>query len=1210
MSESVFQRNLRNRRWLIERVRAEVIGPDPTGEALYDPEASGLCMTWDDIRQPFCTEGGEEVLWLDPPSKRYGAGILFPLDTFIDSSPDHDERKDSANNAGSGFDDLNDDDLKQNEKINRNADSFGDSSEENEVNPIDNFLPSSMSLSFLADLDLVDDYITVELVNVARYGTSDSEIEFTPMGRYISKSLELFNRNNGSSTTRSFFIRSPILDHQGQIPFLKINKEDLLNKRVHSVRHDDVEGLRIQVVSRTWKEKPSARLITISLLNMSRGSKETNSVFQAGLRVSSSSSDEWILPYPEYSKLQQELADIDTRIIRLNYESHKAFAIGHGVGTDWSVSFSTGVGSVWTDAMPLYELPSTTPDLRFKNEQGELEYLKISMKKLSGRDEGNGQFSEIDRLLYEYDRWITNLKNSTNKTKNSGDEEVTEEILERLSHCQQRIKQGRKLLDDKARPEILRAFELANLAMYLAQSRNKKDRNPIWGNSSSKYEFDQEYQRVDLNKISEGKGYWRPFQIAFLLMSLKGLVEEDSFDRDEVDLIWFPTGGGKTEAYLGVIAFLLFYKRLTGKSDDGITVLMRYTLRLLTAQQFERATTLFCAMEFLRKEFISELGDKRYSVGLWVGMATSPNKRSEALRQLASLREKPEDAENPFILRRCPWCAAKFGAFRTPGGNQVLGYVAERDTVIYRCPDHECEFSEESDPLFPQSKDPLPVTVIDEDLIESPPDLLVGTVDKFAMLAWKPELRSLFGIDDEGMCAGDPPTLIIQDELHLISGPLGTIVGAYETAIEELCTKGGIDGIRPKIIASTATISNANEQVKNLYARNRCSIFPPAGTEANESFFATVSREKDGTKSPGRIYVGVMAPAYQSLQTTQARVFASLLQWPSVADWTDDERDPWWTLLCFFNSLRELGSAATLLLADTREYLRVITSRHGLDMSTQFRKSLFPTELTSRIPSHQIPEILNQLEVSYTSSKESNKTSFRSSAVDACLASNIIEVGVDVPRLSLMSLVGQPKTTAQYIQVSSRVGRASEKPGLVFTLYSANKARDISHYEKFKNYHQKIYSFVEPTSVTPFSIPSVERTLHAILVILVRQLSDISTTAVDPAEEIPEHLLDYVKKVLERRISIVSPEDREYVLKRLEDRINEWKHWIPSEYGAFMGLPEDPALMYQAGQTPPDTWIKNSWATLTSMRGVDGTAEAGVTTYFNRPTENAQESTE
>lgn len=279
-------------------------------------------------------------------------------------------------------------------------------------------------------------------------------------------------------------------------------------------------------------------------------------------------------------------------------------------------------------------------------------------------------------------------------------------------------------------------------------------------------------------------------------------------------------------------------------------------------------------------------------------------------------------------------------------------------------------------------------------------------------------------------------------------------------------------------------------------------------------------------------------------------------------------------------------------------------------MSTQFRKSLFPTELTSRIPSHQIPEILNQLEVSYTSSKESNKTSFRSSAVDACLASNIIEVGVDVPRLSLMSLVGQPKTTAQYIQVSSRVGRASEKPGLVFTLYSANKARDISHYEKFKNYHQKIYSFVEPTSVTPFSIPSVERTLHAILVILVRQLSDISTTAVDPAEEIPEHLLDYVKKVLERRISIVSPEDREYVLKRLEDRINEWKHWIPSEYGAFMGLPEDPALMYQAGQTPPDTWIKNSWATLTSMRGVDGTAEAGVTTYFNRPTENAQESTE
>jgi hypothetical protein len=348
------------------------------------------------------------------------------------------------------------------------------------------------------------------------------------------------------------------------------------------------------------------------------------------------------------------------------------------------------------------------------------------------------------------------------------------------------------------------------------------------------------------------------------------------------------------------------------------------------------------------------------------------------------------------------------------------------------------------------------------------------------------------------------------------------------------------------------------------------------------------------------MYLGVMAPGYLSMQTAQARVFATLLQWPAVNEnWSDEERDPWWTLLCFFNSLRELGSAATLLLADTREYLRVIATRHGLDMSKQFRSSLFPTELTSRIPSHQIPEVLNQLELKYQTFE--GKKDYTKTPIDACLASNIIEVGVDVPRLSLMTVVGQPKTTAQYIQVSSRIGRDSSKPGLVVTLLSPNKARDISHFEKFKSYHQKIYSFVEPTSVTPFSIPSVERTLHALIVVLVRQFSEMNALAVDPTFEIPHLLKKRIRDVIEERIQKVSPGDRDYVLSKLDQRIKEWCYWLPKDYGTFQGLPDDPSLMYQAGQKPPDTWLDFSWPTLTSMRGVDGSAEAGVTLYFNNP---------
>ena len=844
--------------------------------------------------------------------------------------------------------------------------------------------------------------------------------------------------------------------------------------------------------------------------------------------------------------------------------------------------------------MPLFEMPSTTPELRLANKNGEFESLRISMRKLAGLDSAGEQLEDLDRLLSEYDKWIVQSKERINEEGEGFDTGAATEILARIDHSRDRIHRGMELLKS-GNPDVLKAFEFANLAMLIAQSRPKKDRTPVWSGSNAEYRFSEEFAPVNLDQIPTSRGFWRPFQIAFLLMSLEGLVDDTSVNRQEVDLVWFPTGGGKTEAYLGVIAFLLFYRRLTGKVDKGISVLMRYTLRLLTAQQFERATTLFCAMEYIRRKEEKIFGRKQFSIGLWVGLAASPNHRSNALNQLTELANNPENSENPFILRRCPWCAAKFGAFRTDkAGDHVLGYVAESGTVKFRCSDASCDFGVCDDPLMPQTNEPLPVSVIDDDLLDAPPDLLIATVDKFAMLAWKPEIRSFFGIDKSGERISDPPSLIIQDELHLISGPLGTIVGAYETVIEELCSSYGV---RPKIIASTATISNAQEQIKGLYARDKCSIFPPTGLEANESFFARESREDDGKQSPGRMYIGIMAPAYVSLQSAQARVFASLMQWPAVADWSDEERDPWWTLLCFFNSLRELGSAATLLVADTREYLRVIATRHDHSLENQFRKSLFPTELTSRIPSHQIPETLNRLEISYKT--QTGKRDFSEVAVDACLASNIIEVGVDVPRLSLMTVVGQPKTTAQYIQVSSRIGRELTRPGLVFTLYSASKARDISHFEKFKNYHQKIYSHVEPTSVTPFSIPAVERTLHALLVSLIRQMGDLDTVAKDPTEVLPDTLIDMVRNMVASRVQSVSPEDESFVIKELEKRLKEWSFWMHGDYGVFQGLPADPCLMYQAGQSPPATWENMSWATLTSMRGVDGSAEAEVTPFFN-----------
>ena len=637
--------------------------------------------------------------------------------------------------------------------------------------------------------------------------------------------------------------------------------------------------------------------------------------------------------------------------------------------------------------------------------------------------------------------------------------------------------------------------------MLISQLRSSREvRTPRI--ADQRYHWDDPAPEVDLQRRHPTKGYWRAFQIAFLLMSLRGTCDPQHEERSFVDLIWFPTGGGKTEAYLGLLAFTIFYHRLGDEPAGGCEVLMRYTLRLLTAQQFQRAGLLFCAMESMRRSprHAGTLGDKEFRLGMWVGGEATPNSRQQAKAALAQLR-RDASSENPFVLLKCPWCHAKFGPLeqgqpshlqrqrrrRRTFQTRVLGYqpatVRGSETVVFRCPDSRCEFG--SDPANP-GKPPLPIVVVDEDLYAEPPDLLIGTVDKFAMLAWNPEVRRIFGLGPDGNRCGRPPSLIIQDELHLISGPLGSMVGAYESLIDELCTdRAGGSTIRPKIVASTATISQAEEQIRALYAREEVRLFPPSGLEAGDSFFAQEDRDRSGRAKPGRMYVGVLAPSHGSPQISLSRVFAVLLQYPAIMPILDDgdsERDPWWTLLTFFNSLRELGTAATLLVADARDYLRVILSRHGLPYS-DIRQLFNRDELTSRVRSDKIPLAIQKLETPFRAAARGDEE-----AVDVCLASNIIEVGVDIDRLSLMTIVGQPKTTSQYIQVSSRIGRKQDAPGLVVVAYNPAKPRDRSHYERFRSFHQGLYAQVEPTSVTPFSPPAVERALPGLLVATARQL--------------------------------------------------------------------------------------------------------------------------
>ena len=1157
-------------------------------------------MTWPEFREPRKQMNGEEILSQDSPVKRYGAGILFPAGVT--------EQRQASNEAESTPKGTNDDlepgpDDEFSEGPDADAEprapsrrGSADNTDEEDVNLANAWRPAAMGLTFLADFASEPEALTVE-VAFATYRQRTVTVGHSPEAERKSK--------------RDFWLRCP-----DDRPGLSFKAADLLRQEAPLRRPiPGHEGkLDLVVFARTHDLDPNGpkRFVTVCLVNRRErdgGRLDLLCYFQCGIRVRGSSGRPWIRPYPEARAVDSRPGS-EAEVARLLFRDRKTFALGHGCAAAWSGERPDVVEEVWSDCLPAWELPPFSHDLNDAHGRP----LKASMYKLAGLDPEDDGGTDLDRLAGAYRDWIASLEPVDSRSPHiPGDlHETARVVIERCRECSDRIEAGLAFLrsDGPHAARARKAFRLANEAMLISQLRSSREvRVPQM--VDRRYHWDSPAPEADLQHRHPTKGYWRAFQVAFLLMSLRGTCDPEHEERAFVDLIWFPTGGGKTEAYLGLLAFTLFYHRLGGEPAAGCEVLMRYTLRLLTAQQFQRAGLLFCAMEHMRRSarHAGTLGDREFRLGMWVGGEATPNSRQ---RGRAALKQLGRDAssENPFVLLKCPWCHAKFGPLergRRRPAQRVLGYqtatVGGAETVVFRCPDSRCEFG--LDPTSP-GKPHLPIVVIDEDLYAEPPDLLIGTVDKFAMLAWKPEVRRLFGLAPDGSRHGRPPSLIIQDELHLISGPLGSMVGAYEPLVEELCTdRTGDRALRPKIVASTATISRAEEQVRALYAREDVRLFPPSGLEAGDSFFAREDRDRSGRAKPGRMYVGVLAPSHGSPQISLSRVFAVLLQYPAIMPISEEsERDPWWTLLTFFNSLRELGTAATLLVADARDYLRVILSRHGLPYS-QIRQLFNWDELNSRVRSDKIPLAIQKLETPFKAGARGDDE-----AVDVCLASNIIEVGVDIDRLSLMAIVGQPKTTSQYIQVSSRIGRRQDAPGLVVVTYNPAKPRDRSHYERFRPFHQGLYAQVEPTSVTPFSPPAVERALPGLLVATARQFGPRST-ADNPRPfplELQTPLGRRARRVILERVAFADPGETEAVAHALQRRLAEWRAWNPKLYGTFGPPPEDPPLTHPAGTHNDPDWLGHSWPALMSLRNVDATCEAEITAYYNEPSEEEPQS--
>lgn len=928
------------------------------------------------------------------------------------------------------------------------------------------------------------------------------------------------------------------------------------------------------VLQGTIRHRLNGWSITLFLVNQQeepRAAIDSSWLFQPEIVVRAPN-DEAIFSRRPLAAKRNELEE---QLMAMLYRNQLEFAVGHGVAVE-ARKADNGQGDraseLRTVVIPSYDVPRTSQPN--ENDYPLLANLELDMRKLAEVPDG-GFGAVLAPLTQAYSAWIESLQARLDNPSPdlAGFVDVGREAVRRCQNALKRIQAGIELLDRDG--QVAQAFRFANSAMADQRMHSRyieaKRRDP----------------NVSLSAFRDPQFHsWRAFQLGFILLNLPSLSDplhpERSIPLSEhsnpsencADLLWFPTGGGKTEAYLGLTAFTLAIRRLQGKLGDrdgsaGVAVIMRYTLRLLTLQQFQRAATLICACELLRRQNPQIWGEEPFRIGLWVGQRSTPNWVKDANEAISALR-KGETAHSgtPHQLNSCPWCGATIN-----GGMHLEAELPEkgRSRVITYCGSilNECPFN-----AVQAKGEGLPIMVVDEEIYHRLPSLLIGTVDKFAQMPWNGRIAALFGNVDRycerhGFLTPDsehdanshpalrnpplkaatvhqvgplrPPDLIIQDELHLISGPLGTLVGLYETAVDEL-SSWEYQGrkVRPKLVASTATIRRADQQVHSLFFR-KVEIFPPQGLDAGDTFFSI--QRPPSPDNPGRRYLGICAYGTRQ-RTALIQSYVALL---AVAQYlysqVQEKADPYMTLVGYFNTLRDLAAMRRAVEDSVTTRLKKMDER---GLTRRFLNQYSITELTSRLSASDIPKMLQRLETSFVGKRNVD-------LIDVLLATNMISVGVDIGRLGLMVVSGQPKSTAEYIQATSRVGR--ETPGLVMTVYNWSRPRDLSHYERFEHYHATFYQQVEALSVTPFSPRAIDRGLSGVVVALARLLSggynhNLAAQLMQPHSQLIEDL----SKAIIRRAAIITDMKRaDLVEQSIKQRIDEWSYQIAVKKGAKLG---------------------------------------------------------
>ncbi|MHA1195196.1 MAG: DISARM system helicase DrmA [Promethearchaeota archaeon] len=917
---------------------------------------------------------------------------------------------------------------------------------------------------------------------------------------------------------------------------------------------------------------------------------------------------------------------------------------------------------VRSEFLPLY--PNPAPIFEWSSEKGKPP--ECSAYKLSEMWEENEIEEYLSPLIVSYKKWIelTEKKSLNFPVKYR---EYISYIINNQKELLERIKLSIDLI--KQDPDIRLSFCFANRTIWLQYKWKTKDK-----------EFK-----------------WKPFQLAFIIMVIESLCNKNSKFRNYIDLLWIPTGGGKTEAYLSLIAFIMVLRRLKAKNNlnktgGGTVAITRYTLRLLTIQQFRRTLRMITAAEYLRifktengigwrpkkSNIRGDLiyGSIRFSVGMWVGGAVSPNHLRKNKGAIDALLGKEAEGE-PAQVIKCPICESYLSIPKSglPKGEKLfliiksnlkltelkekissfknnynyfdeisinenkegyltlglisfnnmlkekeideIGKILKKDLSIelisFRpsrpgyfkygkepgrksekpinfeiyCPNPNCELNKdvrfiEGIPLsldetnrekfpdgyynrkdypFSNCRIPIPAFTVDEQIYHFCPTIIVSTADKIARLAFEPRAASIFGNVEKynkyyGYYRNNllpyettkkasnesystkvqpflPPELIIQDELHLLDGPLGSMFGLYENTVESLIK---MNGIIPKYIASTATIKDAQIQVRTLFAR-KLFQFPPYGLDIDDNFFVKYPDWKEGwnERKPGRVYMGIYCPGMGPL-TPPIRIWSRLLK-----TCYDNIRDKYikyyWTIVEFFNSIRELGGGRALYREDIVERLKYISSGEirNLDHNNVI-------ELSSRINSTDIPLILTKLEAGDRSDFKNNP--------DAIFTTSMFGTGVDIPYLSLMIVNGQPKTTSQYIQATGRIGR--NYGGLVITFLRAGRPRDLSHYEMFPAYHRRIYLEVEPSSVSPFSEGTLSRASGPVLVSFLRNMSNNSVEWFERDGKIilkskaNDDIQGFLKILSQRIRTILKKVDS--IIDYFKSQINRWENIVKNLY--------------------------------------------------------------